>query len=212
MDIYIATSNAYKVTEISDVVNLYAKDIRLYTANHVGGMPEVEETEITFEGNARLKAMALAPKVPPAGWILGEDSGICVDALGGAPGLYSARYAGKNATHAQNVAKLLEAMKDLPMEERSGYFYCCMALYHPKFGEFVFSNFCRGMILTEPKGEHRFGYNPLFVPSGYTQTFGELGPGVVHQMSHRANTTKQLIGWYEKNREKVELQILPLST
>lgn len=211
MDIYIATSNAYKVTEITDVVNLHAKDMRIYSASHVGGMPEVEETETTFEGNARLKAMALAPKVPLTGWTLGEDSGLCVDALGGAPGLYSARYAGKNATHAQNIAKLLDAMKDVPMAERSAYFYGCIVLYHPKMGEVVFSNFCRGTVLTEPKGQFRFGYNPLFVPSGYTQTFAELGPEVVHQMSHRANTTKRLIAWYEENRERIESQVLSLS-
>lgn len=199
MDIYIATTNQQKILEIKDVIDLCASDaeIRLHTPDRVGGMPEVEENGITFEENARLKVLAFASKVPQNAWVLGEDSGLCVDALGGAPGLYTSRYAGKNATHAQNVAKLLEALKNVPAEERSAYFYCCMILFHPQKGEAIFSSLCKGMILDEPRGQH-YGYNPIFMPLGYEESFGELG-SLMHQMSHRAKATKQLIAWCKKN-------------
>jgi XTP/dITP diphosphohydrolase len=153
--------------------------------------PEVEETADTFIGNATLKATQLAPVLGT--WVLGEDSGLVVPALGGAPGVYSARYAGKQGDDAANNAKLIAAMAQLTDEERAAYYISTAVVADPA-GKVVGSaeGRCHGVIVSELRGLGGFGYDPLFLVPEYGKTFGELPSEVKQAMSHRANAFRQL--------------------
>jgi XTP/dITP diphosphohydrolase len=153
--------------------------------------PEVEETADTFVGNATLKATQLAPAL--GAWVIGEDSGLCVPALGGAPGVYSARYAGKQGDDAANNAKLLREMSSLKDDERAAYYVSTAVLADPT-GKVVATveGRCHGVIIDAPRGSGGFGYDPLFLVPEHGKTFGELPPEVKQSMSHRAVAFKQL--------------------
>ena len=153
--------------------------------------PEVEETAETFVGNATLKATQLAPAL--GAWVIGEDSGLCVPALGGAPGVYSARYAGTHGDDAANNDKLLREMAALTGDARAAYYVSTAVLADPT-GKVVVSveGRCHGVIVGELRGSGGFGYDPLFLIPEYGQTFGELPPEVKQQMSHRAKAFAQL--------------------
>jgi XTP/dITP diphosphohydrolase len=153
--------------------------------------PEVEETADTFEGNARLKATQLAPVLGE--WVLGEDSGLCVPALGGAPGVYSARYSGVHGDDAANNAKLLAALAGKAGDERAAYYVSAVVLANPA-GEVVATaeGRCWGRIGLEHKGSGGFGYDPLFVVPEYHATFGELSAAVKHALSHRGRAVAKL--------------------
>jgi XTP/dITP diphosphohydrolase len=153
--------------------------------------PEVEETADTFVGNATLKATQLAPVL--GAWVIGEDSGLCVPALGGAPGVYSARYAGKHGDDAANNAKLIREMAALSGDARAAYYVSTAVLADPA-GKVVASaeGRCHGVIADAPRGAGGFGYDPLFLVPEYGRTFGELPPEVKQRMSHRANAFREL--------------------
>ncbi len=153
--------------------------------------PEVEETADTFVGNATLKATQLAPLLGT--WVVGEDSGLCVPALGGDPGVYSARYSGTHGDDHANNDKLLREMAQLTGDARAAYYVSTAVLANPA-GEVVGSveGRCHGVIVTERRGSGGFGYDPLFLVPEYGKTFGELPPEVKQQMSHRAQAFEQL--------------------
>ncbi len=153
--------------------------------------PEVEETAETFVGNATLKATQLAPVL--GAWVIGEDSGLCVPALGGAPGVYSARYAGAHGDDQANNDKLLREMAHLEGDARAAYYVSTAVLADPA-GNVVASveGRCHGVIVTERRGAGGFGYDPLFLVPEYGQTFGELPPEVKQRMSHRAKAFADL--------------------
>ena len=153
--------------------------------------PEVDETAETFVGNATLKATQLAPVL--GAWVVGEDSGLCVPALGGAPGVYSARYAGTHGDDQANNDKLLREMAHLTGDSRAAYYVSTAVLADPT-GNVVaqVEGRCHGVIVTERRGAGGFGYDPLFLVPEYGQTFGELPPEVKAQMSHRAKAFADL--------------------
>ncbi|MFI5455350.1 MAG: non-canonical purine NTP pyrophosphatase [Isosphaerales bacterium] len=149
------------------------------------GAPEVVEDAGTFAGNARKKAVELARALSL--WVIADDSGLAVDALEGAPGVWSARYAGEPADDAANNRKLLEAMSGLPDDRRGAAFRCALALADPTGAVRLESEgVCRGRLTRELRGSSGFGYDPLFLIPEYHSTFGELSPLVKHQLSHRA--------------------------
>ena len=151
--------------------------------------PEVDETADTFVGNATLKAVTLAPALGE--WVIGEDSGLVVPALGGAPGIYSARYAGKQGDDVANNAKLLAELK--PGLDRSAYYVSTAVLADPTGKVYgAVEGRCHGTILTEYRGTGGFGYDPLFLLPEYGKTFGELPPEVKQKISHRANAFRDL--------------------
>lgn len=173
MKLIVATHNRNKVREISQMLpgwEIVAED------------SAAEETEPTFKGNSMLKAKALQPKHPGA-WILADDSGLEVFALGGAPGVRSARYAGEDGNTPKNNALLLKNMENIT--DRRAQFTCAVALIAPDGGEYSVEGHCPGTILTAPAGEGGFGYDPLFVPDGFTKTFAELLPEEKNAISHR---------------------------
>ena len=153
---------------------------------------EVEETGETFAANAQLKATVQAKHLRQ--WVLGEDSGLSVDALGGAPGVYSARFSDPGATDERNNALLLEKLRSVPLDKRTAHYTCYAALSDPDGNVRVESEgICRGRILTTPAGSGGFGYDPLFEIVECHRTFGELSPAVKSVLSHRSRAIRQLV-------------------
>jgi XTP/dITP diphosphohydrolase len=189
MRLVLGTRNRKKRQEIVEILG----DLGLELADLTQwpDAPEVEEDGTTFEANARKKATVLAKALGE--WVLGEDSGLVVPALNGRPGVYSARYAGKQGDDAANNARLLAELAPLPDDRRAAYYVCTAALSDPQ-GEVqaVVEGRCHGVIIREPRGEGGFGYDPLFLIPEYHRTFGELSPAVKHALSHRARALAQL--------------------
>lgn len=200
--VFLATGNRHKVGEFRALL-AGLEGVLVEGAEAVGGMPPVEETGATFAENALLKARALAVQVAGAGWVLADDSGLVVPALGGAPGIFSSRYAGPGATDADNRARLQREMAGLAGEQRRAWFHCSLAVLGPAGEEAVFEGRCEGRILEEPRGTGGFGYDALFVPDGEEQTFGELSPERKDGMSHRARAVG---GW------RASFQVLKFSS
>ncbi|HWZ94359.1 MAG TPA: non-canonical purine NTP pyrophosphatase, partial [Opitutaceae bacterium] len=209
MKLFLASGNAHKAGEFSAFAPSSLKlrrtgqamkdgagiePIEIIPATEVGGMPKVVEDAGTFEGNALKKALALRSRLPAEAWALADDSGLCVDALGGAPGVESAYYAGPQGDSAANLHKLVGAMRRVPDAQRGAHFMCVLAVAGPA-GEFVFEGRCDGRLLHEPRGEGGFGYDPLFVPEGCAQSFSELDPEIKNRLSHRARAWKKLVAW-----------------
>lgn len=195
MRLYLATANAHKVEEFSRLFAEAGLEVQVRSATEVGGMPPVDEMEPDFVGNARLKAQALGERVGPDDWVLADDSGLEVAVLGGEPGVRSARYAGPDATDAENRAKLLERLNGVEPADRQGQFVCVLVLQGPKKQENIFAGVCRGRIVSGEKGHHGFGYDPVFVPEGLEQTFAEVGPSVKDRLSHRGRALGELVKW-----------------
>jgi XTP/dITP diphosphohydrolase len=153
---------------------------------------EVDEDQETFAGNAWKKATEIAVATGIA--CLADDSGLEVDALGGRPGVFSARYSGEDATDASNNRKLLEELRGVADDRRTARFRCAIAVVDPG-GRLLAATdgVCEGRIGHEPKGLHGFGYDPLFIPDGYSQTLAELGPETKNAISHRAKAAAKLV-------------------
>lgn len=187
----VATGNAHKTQEFAQL--LAESDFEVQSAAVCGGMPEVDENGATFAANAELKAQALRKLAPQEAWVLSDDSGLEVDALDGAPGIYSARYAGPSATDVDNVEKLLGALSNISRTERTARFRCVLSLIDPDGQVLVFDGTCEGHISDQPSGASGFGYDPVFVPVGYDKSFAELGEAIKGQLSHRAKAVEALL-------------------
>lgn len=186
----VATGNAHKVEEFDLLLKGCGFDV--CSAKVCGGMPDVVEDGDSFAANARIKALALRAMAPPEAWIVSDDSGLEVDALGGQPGIYSARYAGEGASDLDNLEKLLGELANQPEAMRSARFRCVLCLIDPKGNEHFFEGACEGAIAKEAVGSEGFGYDPVFVPAGYTESFAELGEATKSKLSHRALAVEQL--------------------
>lgn len=198
MIFYLASGNAHKVAELQLLASQSALPIEIRSAREVGGMPAVVEDAGTFVGNARKKAHALRTRVPVSGWALADDSGLCVDELGGGPGVESAYYAGPQGDGAANLAKLVAMMKNVPAERRGAHFQCVLVAVSPGGAEHVFEGTCAGHLLEAPRGGAGFGYDPLFVPEGYADSFAEVGDAVKNIISHRARAWMKLAEWLSR--------------
>lgn len=182
MRLIVASQNRHKVQEIKELTT--SLGVEVVGLAELGDFPPVVEDGATFQANAAKKAQETAKLVGE--WVLADDSGLEVDALGGAPGVYSARFAGEQADDARNNQLLLEKLVQVPLEGRGAQFRCVMALASPE-GELKFSEgICRGLIGFEPKGEHGFGYDPLFIVPELGRTFAELAPEEKNKISHRS--------------------------
>jgi XTP/dITP diphosphohydrolase len=186
----LGTTNRGKVRELVDLLASLCLTIR-----SLADFPEqleVEETGDSFAANARLKAAAQARHLNA--WVLAEDSGIVVDALNGAPGIYSARFAGPGASDDDNNARLLADLSQIPHERRTAHYECALALADPSGTIRAESaGQCQGRILTELRGSAGFGYDPLFEIVEYHRTFGELGEAVKSVLSHRTRAVAALL-------------------
>lgn len=185
MRLIIATRNAHKLSEIEAIFNFTGLD--LFSLFDFPQLPDVIEDGDTLEANAEKKAVEIA-KVTGC-WTLADDSGLEVTALNGAPGVYSARYAGEPCSYADNNEKLLRELAD--KSDRSARFRTVIALSDPNGKIQIVAGECAGVIIEELCGEHGFGYDPLFVPDGYTETFAQLDAAVKNRISHRARALKK---------------------
>jgi XTP/dITP diphosphohydrolase len=183
----VATRNVYKFNEISEL--LQDLDYNLMYLNDFESIMDIEENGSSFQDNAIKKAEEVYGSLKIM--TLADDSGIEVDALNGAPGIYSARYAGDNATDEKNNALLLKNLENVDDEKRTAQYVCVLALADENEMK-TFSAVCKGKIIREMKGTNGFGYDPMFIPVGYDKTFGELDPSVKMQISHRALALMQL--------------------
>ncbi len=187
----IASGNPHKVEEFRGLLS--GPGFEVCAADVCGGMPEVDETGATFAENARLKAEALRARAPADAWVLADDSGLEVDALGGRPGVRSARYAGEEASDAANFILLLRQLQGVEDPGRTARFRCALCLIGPDGEARLFDGACEGRIAHQPRGADGFGYDPVFVPQGNTHTFGELGEAVKSRLSHRAQAARALV-------------------
>ena len=189
IELVAATRNRHKTREIQPILGPHFKVSDLAAHPEV---PEIRETGTSFEENAKLKALAASRQLPDL--VIADDSGLELDALGGAPGIYSARYAGANATERDKIDKLLRELKRVPTtdDRRRARFRCVMAL--ARNGDLLgtFEGIVEGRIANEVRGDSGFGYDPIFVPDGFEQTFGELPTEVKNTISHRAKAIRAL--------------------
>ncbi|MCK4259299.1 MAG: XTP/dITP diphosphatase [Halanaerobiales bacterium] len=186
----LATRNSHKVEELKEL--LKEEDIQVLSLKEFTDIPEVVEDGETFQENALKKAREICKvtKLPT----LADDSGLVVDLLNGAPGVYSARFAGSDATDADNNHKLLELLKDHPdLKERTARFKSVIAYVLPDGQETVVEGSCEGFILTEAKGESGFGYDPLFYVAEYGVTFAQLPMEIKNQISHRGRAFRLIV-------------------
>lgn len=194
MDIVISSTSKPKIAEIKQI--LARLPVTLLTKDDVGGWPEIEETGDSYLANARLKALKVLEITGLAA--LADDSGIEVDALQGAPGVRSARFAGDGATDAQNNAKLVSSLIEVPDELRTARYRCVILLALPDGREMSSIGTCEGRITTHASGDAGFGYDPWFMPSGETRTMAELTPQEKHSISHRGKALRGLVAQLEK--------------
>lgn len=190
LEILIATYNSGKVKELNGF--LANSSLNLRSLSEFSNVIEVEETGTTFTENAVLKAKDYA--LQTGIWALADDSGLEVAALNGAPGVFSARYAGANSTSAEKITKLLKELSKTHNKKRRARFVCAMAIANEK-GEIKFhgEGVCNGTIALKPCGINGFGYDPIFIPEGFKQTFGELRGEIKEKISHRAQAIEKII-------------------
>ncbi len=183
----LATANPHKANEMRAVLSGLGIEL-LERPDHVG---EVEEDADTLEGNALLKARALVDATgQPA---IADDTGLFVDALEGRPGVFSARFAGENATYADNVAKLLSSLEGITAARRTARFRTVVVVAYPEHEPLVVEGILEGTIGVEPRGDHGFGYDPVFIPEGGEQTLAEMTPDQKNAISHRARALQRLV-------------------
>lgn len=191
MQFVLATRNSHKAIELKRILEELELECELFTVADFPGAPEVEETESTFEGNALLKARALANFTGlPA---IADDSGICVDALDGNPGVLSARWSGATENVDQaNLELLLEQISEVDEPKRGAHFMCAAVAVFPDGTELTATGKMHGSLLRKPQGSNGFGYDPIFVPTGFTKTTAEMSASEKDAISHRGIALKDL--------------------
>lgn len=191
MNLWIATGNKGKLEEYKLTLTKIA-EIKLNSQADLPHFTPRPEDGKTFLDNARIKAKSVKA-LKPDSYVLGEDTGLEVEGLGGIPGVHSARYAGPHARDSENVAKLLKMMQIRAVPNRNAQFKCAVVVLTPDNQEWVFEGVMKGQISSKLAGLMGFGYDPVFVPEGETKTLAELGPGYKIQKSHRALALAQFL-------------------
>lgn len=187
-ELVVATKNKGKLREIKEL--LTGINVIITSLADYPGAPEIIEDGATFRENALKKAVTIAAYTNQL--TMGEDSGLEVEALNNAPGIYSARFSGENATDGDNNRKLMEALIGVPPEKRAARYRCCIALVDDDETIDIVEGECPGMITTQARGTNGFGYDPYFLIPKYNKTFGELDPSIKSKMSHRAYALQAL--------------------
>lgn len=194
-DITIATKNPGKAKEFKTFFAKYG----INTASLLDlsqEIDDIEETGTTFEENAALKAEQISGLLQTP--VLADDSGLVIDALDGRPGVFSARYAGEPKDDQKNIDKVLRELQGVEASGRSARFVCVLAVTVPGETTIFKKGYCEGKIATFQTGHNGFGYDPIFIPNGYTETMAELSPDEKNQISHRAGAIHQLEDWVKK--------------
>jgi len=184
MQITLATSNKGKIRELREMLG---RDVRSFS--EIVGPMTIEENGKTFAENALIKARAVYEKTGPDSLVISDDSGISVPLLGGAPGIYSARYAGPKAGDRDNLLRLIDALRAAGAENAPAYYTAAIAVVS-RYGEYVMHGWMHGRVIDEARGDRGFGYDPIFVPEGFEKTLGELEAPVKAEISHRAKAIR----------------------
>ena len=188
----LATRNPHKVSELRRILaEAGLPDVELVGVEAFPGVEDVRETGITFEENATLKAQAVASATGVAA--IADDSGLCVDVLGGAPGVFSARWSGVHGDDLANLRLLLAQLADVPAAHRGAHFGCAAVLALPDGSVRVAEGRVEGTLLTEPRGRGGFGYDPIFVPTGHTRTTAEMSAAEKNAISHRGRAFRAIV-------------------
>ncbi len=199
MDIVLATRNKKKIEEIRKIIQAgKASDINLFTLDDFNDCPEVKEDGDTFEANAVKKAVEILKCTGMTA--VADDSGLEVDALDGSPGVLSARYAGESADDKANVEKLLKELKNIPFENRTARFVCCIVVASAGSIK-TFFGYVNGRIGHEQKGKNGFGYDPVFYPEGYENTFAQMSDNEKNGLSHRGNALRALQKYLKEKKK-----------
>ncbi|WP_419956004.1 XTP/dITP diphosphatase [Neobacillus niacini] len=199
-EVIIATKNPGKAREFEHI--FAPRGIAVRTLLDYPEIKDVEEIGTTFEENAALKAEAVSQQLNKM--VIGDDSGLIVDALEGRPGIYSARYAGESKNDQKNLEKVLEELKGVPEENRTARFYCALAVALPGKATITVAGTCEGRILEQPKGNNGFGYDPVFYVPEKSRAMAELSSEEKNKISHRANALKKLEGMLDSIVESAE--------
>lgn len=189
--IVFATNNSHKVSEFKSCFAQNGIEAEIITIKETGFDGDLIEDADTFEGNAFIKAKALCDYTGLVS--VADDSGLAVDRLGSAPGVYSARYAGEDATDMQNIEKLLSELKDVPPEEKTAKFVCCMCVCRPDGKTLYVTGESKGLIIDELRGDGRFGYDPIFYYEPFDKTFAEMTGEEKNSISHRGKAIEELL-------------------
>ena len=191
INLVFVSTNSHKLKEIREMIPNESM-INVSKPDHI---PEIEETGLTFEENAKIKALALLDDFDTDTWVMAEDSGIEVAALDGRPGIYSARYGGPGASARQQCDQLLEEMQGI--SDRQAQYYFAIALYHQSLGVQLFSGIVTGQLSDSYRGENGFGYDPIFIPDGHSDTFGILDPSIKTGLSHRGRALEKMMAFLQ---------------
>ena len=194
LEIVVATKNKKKLKEIQEILKGF--NLKLSSLADYSKAPRIIENGNNFKDNAVKKAVKIARFSNELA--LGEDSGLCVEALDGAPGIYSSRFSGKNKSDTRNNLKLLKLLKNLPLSKRKAYYVCAVALAGKSGLIGVVEGRCSGLIALASKGSAGFGYDPLFYIPKYKKTFAQLGEKIKHKMSHRYYALKKAMRIIQK--------------
>lgn len=188
--VVLATKNRHKLDELHRILMGAGLDVELLGIDAFPDLPDIPETESSFAGNALLKAREIARIIGlPA---IADDSGLCVDALNGMPGIFSARWAGRHGDDAANLALLLGQLSDVPDRRRTAAFHCAAAIALPDGTERVVEGTVEGVIIREPRGTNGFGYDPIFIPLGHKVTTAEMASEEKDAISHRGRALEAL--------------------
>ena len=191
VQLVLATRNAKKLAELDRLLTGAGLDVQILGSDAFSELPEIEETGSTFAENSLIKARAVSTHT---GLIaIADDSGLCVDALNGQPGIYSARWAGQGATDESNVDLVLEQIREVEPARRTAHFACAAALVLPSGKEYVVQGQVNGVLLTQRRGVGGFGYDPIFLPDGFDITTAEMTSEQKDAISHRGQAMRALV-------------------
>ena len=191
----LATQNKDKVKEISEI--LAEHPFQIMTMDEAGFREEIEETGTTFAENALIKAKAV--HAVTGGYVMADDSGLAIDALGGAPGVYSARFHGKDSSYEQKISALWDLLSNVPLMERTAHFICAIAVIRPDGSSFVVHGSLDGILWDKILGANGFGYDPVFFVPEYGMTTAEMSPQMKHSISHRGKALRAMLAELERS-------------
>lgn len=189
MRLIIATGNEDKVREIDEI--LEGTGFEAISMKQAGFNPDIVEDGTTFEENALKKAMAVHEL--SGEYVMADDSGLCIDALDGAPGIYSARFCGEDSTYEEKFRKIFEMLADVPEDKRTAQFVCAIAVVKPDGTSFTVRGECMGVLHEKPVGENGFGYDPIFYVPEFGMTTAQMDPEVKNSISHRGRALRAMV-------------------
>lgn len=191
----VATKNSDKLIEIKEILKDFPFEV--VSMGDAGFDEDIEENGKTFEENALIKARVIHNKT--GGYVMADDSGLCVDALDGAPGIFSARFAGENATYDTKIKKLWEMLDESATEDRTARFVCAVAVIRPDNSEFTVRGECEGLIHDKIIGLNGFGYDPIFYMPEHMMTTAQMSPTMKHSISHRGRALRKMLEVLERD-------------